>query len=220
MLATGAVLTSGTKPGVPEFTEAELRAAVETAEESGSYVAAHAHGTVGIKRAIRAGVRSIEHGSMLDTEAIELMVAHETFLVADLYDGDYILESGPQMGYSEEVLAKARETTEVQRIGFSAAVAAGVKVAFGSDAGVFPHGIQARQFSHYVAHGLTPQHAIQSATRWAAELIGWEDRVGALTPGAFADIVGVEGNPVRDIRLLEDIRLVMKGGEWVVGPTT
>ena len=218
VLATGAVLTPGTKPGAPEFTEDELRAAVETAEEAGSYVAAHAHGTTGIKRAIRAGVRSIEHGSMLDDEAIELMVSRDTFLVADLYDGDYILEIGPELGYSEEVLEKARQTTEVQRVGFTAAIGAGVRVAFGSDAGVFPHGIQGRQFSHYVQYGLSPSQAIQSATRWAAELMSWQDRVGTLAPGAYADIVGVKGNPLDDIRLLEDVELVMKGGDWVVGP--
>lgn len=219
VLATGAVLTAGTKPGAPEFTEDELCAAVETAAEAGTYVAAHAHGPAGIKRAIRAGVRSIEHGSMLDGEAIELMVSRDTFLVADLYDGDYILETGPERGYSEEVLEKARQTTEAQRIGFSDAIAAGVKVAFGSDAGVFPHGTQARQFCHYVKYGLSPRRAIQSATRWAAELMGWQDRVGTLAPGTFADIVGVEGNPMDDIRLLQEVDLVMKDGVWVVGPT-
>jgi len=220
VLATGAVLTAGTRPGAPELTEDELRAAVETAAEAGSYVAAHAHGVDGIKRAVRAGVRSVEHGSMLDAEAIDLMLSHGTYLVADLYDGDYILEAGPGLGYSEEVLDKTRATTDRQRIGFSDAVQAGVRVAFGSDAGVFPHGIQARQFSHYVQYGLTTAQAIQSATRWAAELMGWEDRVGSLAPGAFADIVGVEGNPLEDVRLLENIGLVMKGGEWVIGPSS
>ena len=218
VLATGAVLTSGTKPGAPEFTEHELRAAVETAADAGTYVAAHAHGTEGIKRAVRAGVRSIEHGSMLDDEAIDLMASAGTYLVADLYDGDYILEMGPSMGYSDEVLEKTRQTTEVQRVGFSKAVDAGVRIAFGSDAGVIPHGTQTQQFSYYVAHGLTSAQTIQSATRWAAELMGWEDRVGAIAPGMFADIVGVEGNPLEDIGRLADIRIVMKGGVWVVGP--
>ena len=220
VLATGAVLTAGTKPGAPEFTEKELRAAVETASEAGSYVAAHAHGAEGIKRAVRAGVRSIEHGSMLDDEAIDLMVSHGTYLMADLYDGDYILETGPKLGYSEEVLAKTRQTTDVQRIGFSRAVEAGVHIAFGSDAGVFPHGTQGRQFSYYVQYGLTPAQAIQSATRWAAELMGWSDRVGSLIPGAFADLIGVEGNPLDDVGLLEDVELVMQGGAWVKGPTS
>ncbi len=218
VLATGAVLTSGTKPGAPEFTEDELRAAVETASEAGSYVAAHAHGTEGIKRAVRAGVRSIEHGSMLDDEAIDLMVSNGTYLMADLYDGDYILENGPKLGYSEEVLEKTRQTTDVQRAGFAKAIEAGVRIAFGSDAGVFPHGIQARQFSYYVEYGLTPAQAIQSATRWAAELMGWSDRVGSLTPGTFADLVGVEGDPLENVSLLEDIGLVMRGGDWMRGP--
>jgi imidazolonepropionase-like amidohydrolase len=218
VLATGAVLTSGTRPGAPEFTEDELRAAVETAHEAGSYVAAHAHGTEGIKRAIRAGVRSIEHGSMLDDEAIELMVERGTYLVADLYDGDYILEGGPARGYSEEVLRKTRETTDVQRVGFRKAVAAGVRLAFGSDAAVFPHGMQGRQFALYVEHGLPPARALQSATRWAAELMGWENRVGSLVPDTYADLVGVRGNPLEDITLLENVALVMKGGAWVIGP--
>jgi len=218
VLATGAVLTSGTRPGAPEFTEADLRAAVETAEEAGTYVAAHAHGTEGIKRAVRAGVRSIEHGSMLDDEAIELMAARGTYLVADLYDGDYILEVGPSRGYSEEVLRKSQETTDVQRVGFRKAIDAGVRLAFGSDAGVFPHGLQGRQFALYVEHGLTPAQAIQSATRWAAELMGWEDRVGSLSPGCYADLVAIEGDPLHDITLLEAVSGVMKGGEWITAP--
>jgi imidazolonepropionase-like amidohydrolase len=218
VLATGAVLTAGTRPGAPEFTEAELRAAVETAAEAGTYVAAHAHGTEGIKRAVRAGVRSIEHGSQLDDEAIELMVSRGTYLVADLYDSDYIHETGPGKGYSEAVMEKSRETMDTQRIGFSKAVAAGVPIAFGSDASVFPHGLQGRQFSLYVEYGLTPAQAIQSATQWAAELMRWDTRVGSLTPGAFADIIGVAGNPLDDVRLLENVALVIKGGEWAVAP--
>jgi len=217
VLATGAVLTAGTKPGAPEFTEDELRAAVETAAEAGAHVGAHAHGTEGIKRAVRAGVRSIEHGSMLDDEAIGLMVENGTYLVADLYDSDYILENGPSLGYSDEVMDKTDMTAEAQRAGFTQAVAAGVRIAFGSDAGVFPHGLQNQQFSYYVKHGLSPSQAIQSATRWAAELMGWEDQVGSLSPGAFADLIGVKGNPLDDIRLLESVGPIMKGGEWVVG---
>ncbi len=220
VLATGAVLTSGTRPGAPEMTLDELRAAVETAEEAGTHVAAHAHGTVGIKRAIEAGVRSIEHGSMLDDEAIQMMVDRGTYLVADLYDGDYIAEVGPVRGYTEEVLRKSRETTDVQRAGFRKAVDAGVRIAFGSDAAVFPHGLQGRQFGLYVEHGLSPAGAIQSATRWAAELMGWEDRVGSLQPGRHADLVVIAGDPLSDISLLEDVAGVMKGGEWVVPPTT
>lgn len=218
VLATGAVLTAGTRPGAPEMTADELRAAVETAEEAGTHVAAHAHGTVGIKRAIEAGVRSIEHGSMLDDEAIEMMVERGTYLVADLYDGDYIEEVGPAHGYTEEVLRKSRETTDVQRAGFRKAVEAGVRIAFGSDAAVFPHGLQGRQFRLYVEHGLSAAGAIQSATRWAAELMGWQDEVGSLQPGCFADLVAVAGDPLGDITLLEHVTGVMKGGEWVTSP--
>ncbi len=218
VLATGAVLTSGTNPGAPELTEDEIRAAVETASESGTHVAAHAHGTEGIKRAVRAGVRSIEHGSMLDDEAIELMLERGTYLVADLYDGDYILEVGPGMGYTAEVLAKTEMTNDVQRRGFGAAVAAGVRIAFGTDAAVYPHGDNAIQFGYYVKHGLTPAQAIQSATRWAAELMGREDRVGSLQPGTHADLVVVEGNPLQDIDLLRTVSRVMKGGVWVTEP--
>lgn len=218
VLATGAVLTSGTNPGAPELTEDELRALFETAEESGTYVAAHAHGTEGIKRAVRAGVRSIEHGSLLDDEAIDLMLEKGTYLVADLYDSIYIEEVGPKMGYSDEVLAKSEMTAEAQRQGFRKAVERGVKLAFGTDSGVIPHGVNARQFHLYVHNGLTPARAIQSATRWAAELMGWQDRVGALAPGTHADLVVVDGDPLADITLLERPLGVMKGGRWVTDP--
>ena len=220
VLATGAVLTSGTNPGAPELTEDELQAAVETAAESGTHVAAHAHGTEGIKRAMRAGVRSIEHGSMLDDEAIELMIANDTYLVADLYDGDYILENGPSMGYSDEVLRKTEMTNDSQRAGFRKAVEAGVLIAFGTDACVYPHGDNGLQFSYYANNGLTAAQTIQSATRWAAELMGWEDRVGSLSAGTYADIVAVKGNPLDDITLLENVDGVMKGGAWAVEPTS
>ncbi|MCI0545269.1 MAG: amidohydrolase family protein [Actinobacteria bacterium] len=217
VLATGAVLTSGTNPGAPEFTEDELRAAVETATAAGTFVAAHAHGTEGIKRAVRAGVRSIEHGSMIDDEAIEMMLERGTYLVADLYDSVYIEEVGAGMGYTDEVMAKTRLTTETQRVGFTKAVAAGVRMAFGTDSGVIPHGTNARQFAEYVAHGLAPAQAIQSATKWAADLMGWE--VGALDTGYPADLVVLDDNPLADITTLERPRGVMKGGVWVVDPT-
>lgn len=212
VLATGAVLTSGTNPGAPELTEAELVAAVEEAEGAGTFVAAHAHGAEGIKRAVRAGVRSIEHGSLMDDEAIEMMAAAGTFLVADLYDGDWITEQGPQLGFSDEVLAKTLMTTEAQRQGFGKAVKAGVRIAFGTDAGVFPHGLNARQFAYYVQYGLTPMEAILSATRWAAELMRWDDRVGVIAPGFAADLIAVPGDPTVDIELLGKVDFVMKDG--------
>ncbi len=218
VLATGAVLTSGTKPGMPEFTEDELRAAVEEAAGAGTHVAAHAHGAEGIKRAVRAGVRSIEHGSLMDDEAIELMAEHGTYLVADMYDGDYMLEVGPSLGYTDEVIEKVHLTNDAQREGFTKCVKAGVRIAFGTDSGIAPHGVNARQFPYYVRYGLTPIQAIQSATRWSAELMGWEDRVGTVAPGLLADLIAVEGDPTDDVSILEHVPFVMKGGEVVVGP--
>lgn len=218
ILATGAVLTSGTNPGAPEFTEAELRAAVEVASEAGTHVAVHAHGAEGIKRAVRAGARSIEHGSLIDDEGIDLMVEHGTYLVADLYDGDHILEEGPGRGYSDEVMRKAEMTTDAQRAGFRKAVEAGVRIAYGTDSGVYPHGDNGRQFALYVEHGLSPTASLQSATRWAAEMMGWEDRVGSLEAGLLADLVVLDGNPLEDFTTLERPAGVMKDGVWVVKP--
>ncbi|MGZ8629857.1 MAG: amidohydrolase family protein [Actinomycetota bacterium] len=217
VLATGAVLTSGTKPGMPEFTEDELRAAVEEAEAAGAHVAAHAHGAEGIKRAVRAGVRSIEHGSLMDDEAIELMADRGTYLVADMYDGDYMLEVGPSLGYTDEVIEKVHLTNDAQREGFTKCVKAGVRLAFGTDSGIAPHGVNARQFPYYVRYGLTPMQAIQSATRWSAELMRWEDRVGTVAPGLFADLIAVPGDPTDDVALLEQVPFVMKGGEVFKG---
>ena len=212
VIATGAVLTSGTNPGAPEFTEEELRAIVEEATAAGVFVAAHAHGAEGIKRAVRAGVRSIEHGSLMDDEAIAMLADTGTWLVADLYDGDYIAEEGPRLGYDEETLRKSQDTTEAQRQGFEKCVAAGVRLAFGTDAGVYPHKDAARQFAYLTRHGLTPLEAIRTATVHAAEMIGWQGEVGALAQGARADLIGVKGNPLEDVSLLESVAWVMKGG--------
>jgi imidazolonepropionase-like amidohydrolase len=211
-IATGAVLTAGTTPGAPSYTEAELRAGVEEAALYGAHVAAHAHGAEGIKRAIRAGVRTIEHGSLMDDEAIDLMAGHGTFLVADVYNGDHIAEEGRRAGWSEEVLRKNEETTDAQRKGFERAVKAGVRVAYGTDAGVYPHGQNARQFGYMVRHGMRPLDAIRSATSAAAEVLGWKDRVGSLGPGMMADVIAVEGEVVEDVSLLEHVSFVMKGG--------
>lgn len=215
VIATGAVLTEGTVPGAPEYSEAELRAAVEEAALYGAHVAAHAHGAEGMKRAIRAGVRSIEHGSLMDDEAIAMLAGSDTYLVADVWEGDWIAEQGRRAGWSEEVLRKNDETTEAQRVGFRKCVEAGVKLVFGTDSGVYPHGMNARQFATMVEHGMTPMQAVRSATIVAAELIGWEDRVGALEPGRFADLIAVEGDPIRDAAALTDVAVVVKGGEVV-----
>lgn len=215
LIATGAVLTTGTDPGAPEFSGDEIRAAVEVATDAGTYVAAHAHGAEGIKRSVRAGVRSIEHGSLMDDEAIELMAAAGTYLVADLYDGDWIAERGPDMGYAQQALEKNELTMEAQRQGFQRCIKAGVKVAFGTDSGVFPHRFAGRQFAYYTKHGLTPIQAIQSATRWAAELLGWDDRIGSIASGLYADLIAVIGDPTTNISLLENVDWVMKGGTVV-----
>jgi imidazolonepropionase-like amidohydrolase len=214
VIATGAVLTSGTNPGAPEFSEDELRAAVEETSNAGTHVAAHAHGAEGIKRAVRARVRSIEHGSLMDDEAIDLMAEHGTYLVADLFDGDWIREQGPRLGYSDEVLRKNEETTQAQRDGFEKCVKAGVRIAFGTDSGVYPHGMNARQFAKHVEHGQTPIEAIRSATAVASELLGWPE-VGRIASGSYADLIAVEGDPTDDVTLLERVSFVMKGGRVV-----
>ena len=212
------MLTEGTVPGAPEFSEAEIRAAVEEASLYGAFVAAHAHGAEGIKRAVRAGVRSIEHGSLMDDESIELMAERGTYLVADIYDGDWIEEAGRRDQWSAEVMRKNAETTDAQREGFEKAVKAGVRIAYGTDSGVYPHRFVARQLPRMVRHGLTPIEALRSATIVAAECMGWQDRVGSLAPGRFADLVAVAGHDaLEDLSSFEDVALVMKGGRVVRG---
>jgi imidazolonepropionase-like amidohydrolase len=217
VIATGAVLTEGTVPSAPEFSEAEIRAAVEEAALYETHVAAHAHGAEGIIRAVRAGVRSIEHGSLMDDEAIRLMAGHGTFLVADIWMGDWSLEVGERDGWSASVMRKMRETTDVQREGFAKAVEAGVRIAFGTDSGAYPHGMNARQFAYMVKFGMTPMEAVRSATVVAAELMGRRDRVGSLEPGLLADVVAVEGDVLDQVDLLTDVSFVMKGGRVVKG---
>jgi imidazolonepropionase-like amidohydrolase len=213
-IATGAVLTEGTDPGAPELTEDELRAAVEEVSLYGSHVAAHAHGAEGIKRAIRAGVRSIEHGSLMDDESISMMADTGTYLVADVYLGDYIEETGRRDGWSENVMRKNTWTTDAQRDGFSKCVERGVRLAYGTDSGAYPHAMVAKQFAYMVRFGMTPMQAIASATKVASELLGWNE-VGALEPGRFADLVAVEGDVLADVSLLENVAMVVKGGRVV-----
>jgi imidazolonepropionase-like amidohydrolase len=212
MIATGAVLAIGTEPGEPELTEAQMRFVVEAAKPNGIYVTAHAHGAIGIKNAIRAGVRSIEHASLIDDEALAMAKAAGTWLVMDIYNGDYIDDIGTKEKWPEEYLRKNRETTDVQRAGFTKAVKKGVKLAYGTDSGVYPHGGNAKQFAYMVRYGMTPMQAIQSATIRAAELLGKEGELGAIAPGRFADLVAVTGDPLADVRVLEDVSHVMKGG--------
>lgn len=215
LIATGAVLTAGTEPGEPELSAAEISAAVAEAKAHGSWVTAHAHGAGGIKTAIRAGVRGIEHASLIDDEGIALARANGTFLSMDVYNGDYIAEVGRRDGWSAEILRKNDETTEAQRQGFARAVKAGVKISYGTDAGVYPHGLNARQFAYMVRYGMTPMQAIQAATTVSAEMLGWSKDVGALSPGHWADMVAVDENPLADISALERVDHVMKGGEVV-----
>ena len=218
MIVTGAVLTQGTRPGASEYTEAEIRAAVEQAAQYGTYVTAHAHGAEGIKRAVRAGVRSIEHGSLIDDEGIALMKEKGAWLVADIFNGDYIDSVGREQSWDAEILRKNEETTEAQRAGFRKAVAAGVRIAYGTDSGVYPHRLVARQLPYMVRYGMTPMQALRSATLSAAELIGWEDRVGSLAVGKHADIVAVPGDVLANLQALEDVGFVMKGGVVYKGP--
>ncbi len=213
LIATGAVLAIGTEPGEPELTEDEMRAAVEVAKEHGSYATAHAHGAEGAKAAIRAGVHSIEHASLIDDEGLQMAKDRGVWLVMDVFNGDYIDEVGTAEGWPEEYLRKNRETTLIQRQNFSKAVKLGVKIAFGSDSGVYPHGINARQFAYMVKWGMTPLQAIRAATLDAATLIGHESELGSIAPGKFADMIAVKGDPLQDVRVLESVSGVIKGGE-------
>jgi imidazolonepropionase-like amidohydrolase len=215
LIATGAVMSDNGNPGVPELTEDQIRAAVEEAALHGAHVAAHAHGAEGIKRAIRGGVHSIEHGSLMDDEGVAMMAESGTWLVADIYGGDYIAEVGRRDGWKADVLRKNDETTITQREAFEKCVAAGVRIAYGTDSGIYPHGDNALQLAYHVRHGQSPLEAIRSATVHSATLMGWQDRIGRVEPGLYADMVAVAGDPTEDVRLLEDVSWVMKGGEVV-----
>lgn len=215
LIATGAVLAIGTEPGEPELTEAEMRAAVEVAKARGSYATAHAHGAQGIKAAIRAGVRSIEHASLIDEEGLLLARDKGVWLVMDIYNGDYIDEVGTAEGWPEEYLRKNRETTQAQRDNFRRAVELGVPLAFGSDAGVYPHGLNGRQFRYMVANGMTPLQAIRAATSSAARVIGHGADLGRIAPGYFADMIAVRDDPLADVTTLERVAAVIKGGTTI-----
>ncbi len=215
LMATGAVLAIGTEPGEPELTEAEMRAAIEVARARGSFATAHAHGAEGIKAAIRAGVRSIEHASLIDEEGLLLARDKGVWLVMDIYNGDYIDAVGTAEGWPEEYLRKNRETTQVQRDNFRRAVELGVPLAFGTDAGVFPHGLNARQFRYMVANGMTPLQAIRAATQDAAQVLGHGPQLGRIAPGALADMIAVAGDPLADVTVLERVHGVVKAGQPV-----
>jgi len=215
VIATGAVFTSGTTPSMPELTEEEIRAAVEEAAKAGTFVAAHAHGAEGIKNAVRAGVRTVEHGSYLDDEGIRLMLEHDTWLVADIYNGDYTEEIGTRDGWPEEILRKNRETTDIQRQNFAKAVKAGVRIGFGTDAGIYPHGDNARQFAYMVRYGMTPLEAIRAATTGAAASLGRTQELGSISPGKFGDMIAIDGDPLANIAVLEHVSGVIWKGTLV-----
>jgi len=219
VLATGAFLTHGSDPHAVEYTYDEMRAAVEEAGHKGLKVAAHAHSADGIKIAVRAGVASIEHGTYLDDEGIRMMKERGTYLVADIYDAEWIRQ-GAKTGYPEDFATKQPEGDEIQRQAFRKAAKAGVKIAFGTDASVYPHGLNARQFAWQVKYGQTPMEAIRSATTSAADLIGRDPDIGAIAPGKRADLIAVAGDPLADVSVLEKVAFVMKDGVVYKGPTT
>src|SRR5271157_10339 len=213
--ASGGVFSKGDLPGAEQYSPAEMTALITEAHRLGRKVAAHAHGTQAIIDATNAGVDSIEHGSLIDDAGIAAMKQHGTYLVADIYNDDFILNMGKQYGFTDEMLEKERMVGQQQRAGFRKAAQAGVKIAFGTDAGVYPHGWNAKQFAYMVKYGLSPMQAIQSATVNAADLIGWADRVGAVEPGKFADLIAVQGDPTADVTALEHVQFVMKAGQVV-----
>ena len=215
-IGTGAVLTRGGVPGVPELSEDELRAAVDEAGLYGAFVAVHAHGAEGARRAVRAGARSVEHGSMLDRETVAMLADSGTCLGVDLYDGEWALQDDNMAGWPADTVRKMTESMETGIAAFRWALEAGVRITYSTDSGVYPHELVARQLDTYVRYGMAPLAAIRSATVVAAECMGWADRVGTLRPGRFADLVAVDGDPLADVRVLERPVVVVKGGRVAV----
>jgi len=217
--ATAGVLTEEASVGAPQYSQEEMNAIVAEAHLHGIKVTAHAHGAEGIKMAIRAGVDSIEHGSFLDEEGIRMMKERGTYLSADIYNDDYILAEYAKFNTPQVIIDKEKLVGRVQRENFKKAVQAGVKIAYGTDAGVYPHGWNGKQFAKMVEWGMTPMGAIQASTVSNADLFGWGDRIGSITAGKFADIVAVDGDPLQNISILEKIGFVMKGGIVYKGGT-
>jgi len=213
--ASGGVLSKGDQPGTPQYTLEEMQAIAEEAHKLGRKVAAHAHGTQSIKDAIRAGIDSIEHSSLIDDEGIALAKQHGTYLVFDIYNDDFILQEGAKAGMLPESIEKEKKLGRLQRENFRHAYQSGAKLAFGTDSGVYPHGDNAKQFTKMVEWGMKPAEAIQAATVNAADLIGWADKIGALEAGHYADLIAVSGDPASDVRVLESVKFVMKGGTVV-----
>ncbi len=212
IMSTGGVLSRGDNPGAPQYTLDELKAAADEAHMAGRKIASHAHGAQGIKNAILAGIDSIEHASLIDDEGIRLAREHGTYLVMDIYNDDYLINEAPKYGLPTENIEKEKMVGRLQRENFQKAFQAGVKMAFGTDAGVYPHGDNAKQFFYMVKYGMTPAQAIRSATANAADLIGRAKDVGTIEAGKYADIIAVNGDPMSDVRALEHVEFVMKGG--------
>ena len=214
ILATGAVLSRGISPGAQQYSDEELAVAVVEAGRWDRFVAAHAHGTEGIKAAIRAGVRTVDHGSMMDDEAIQMLLAQDyTYYVPTLYVGVIVPREGAAMGIPPEQVQRSTEMMRYRNATFRKALEAGLPIGFGTDAGAFPHDQNAREFSIRVQNGEKPMDAITAATSLNAKIMGWEADVGSLETGKFADVVAVPGNPLEDITALERVLFVMKGGE-------
>jgi imidazolonepropionase-like amidohydrolase len=213
VLSSGAVLTHGSNPKSQEFTPEELQAAVDEASHFGLRVEAHAHSAEGIKNAIRAGVASVEHASMIDDEGIALAKQHGTYLDMDIYDEECIQEGGRKGNVPKDFLEHDAQLGQIQRDNFRKAVAAGVKMSFGTDAGVCAYGTSGKQFAFMIKYGMTAMQAIQAATSSAADLLGHSNEIGSIKAGKYADIIAVPGDPLADIRLLEDVKFVMKDGK-------
>lgn len=212
VLSTGAVLTHGSNPNSLEFTPEELNAAVDEASHFGLRVAVHAHAAQGIKNAILAGAASIEHAEILDDEGIALALKHGTYFDMDIYDEECIQEGGKNGTTPKDFLVHDAELGQLQRENFRKSVKAGVKMAFGTDAGVCPYGTSAKQFAFMVKYGMTPMQAIQAATTNAADLLGHSKEVGSIKPGKYADVIAVSGDPLQNVSLLEHVDFVMKDG--------
>lgn len=216
--ATGGVFSKGTKVGLRQYTLEEMEAMVDEAHTRGLKIAAHAHGTEGIEYAIRAGVDSVEHVSFLDLKTAKLAKKYGVTLVMDIYNTEYTLSEGKNNGIPEENLKKDLETGERQRQSFSLAVKQGIKLAYGTDSGVYPHGDNAKQFSRMTTYGMSPLEAIQSATTGASELLGLSEKIGQINAGYYADIIAVNENPLDRIETLEEVIFVMKNGQVFKGP--
>jgi imidazolonepropionase-like amidohydrolase len=213
--ATGGVFSRNTEPGQQQMTLAELTAVADEAHMWGQRVAAQAHGASGIRDAIRAGIDTIEHASLIDAEGIRLAVQHGTWLSMDIYNTDFTQTTGTEFGVTEDNLRKDREIGQLQRDNFRAAHRAGARMIFGSDAAIYPHGQNARQFAIMVEYGMTPAEAIRSATWNAAQALGREGDVGAIVTGRYGDLIAVSGDPLADVRMLEAVPVVIKGGAVV-----